>query len=123
MVTEYGMSKLGPMMLADPQENTFLGRDYTKNRNISDKVAHEIDEEMRSIINKCYEKTKKIIIDNRKLLDLIANNLFEQETITKEEIEYLVEHGYLPQGNTEDENTETIKEDKVKPKKSKKNNN
>ena len=51
MVTEYGMSNLGPMMYDEPSENTFLGRDYTKNQNFSDFVAHEIDEEMRSIIN------------------------------------------------------------------------
>lgn len=96
MVTEYGMSTLGPMMLEEPDGNTFLGRDYTKNRNISDTVAHEIDEEMRSIINNCYEKTKKIISDNKDLLELIANTLLEEETITKEEIDYLVEHGHLP---------------------------
>ena len=95
MVTEYGMSKLGPMMLEEPSGNTFLGRDYTKNRNISDIVAHEIDEEMRSIINDCYTKTKKIIKDNKKLLDTIANTLLEEETITKEQIDYLVEHGHL----------------------------
>lgn len=96
MVTEYGMSTLGPMMLEEPDGNTFLGRDYTKNRNISDTVAHEIDEEMRSIINNCYEKTKKIISDNKDLLKLIADTLLEEETITKEEIDYLVEHGHLP---------------------------
>ena len=95
MVTEYGMSKLGPMMLEEPSGNTFLGRDYTKNRNISDIVAHEIDEEMRSIINDCYTKTKKIIKDNKKLLDTIANTLLKEETITKEQIDYLVEHGHL----------------------------
>ena len=83
MVTEYGMSSLGPMMLEEPSENTFLGRDYTKNRNISDTVAHEIDEEMRSIINECYEKTKKIITENKELLSLIANALLEDEIITK----------------------------------------
>ena len=95
MVTEYGMSNLGPMMLEEPDENTFLGRDYTKNRNISDTVAHEIDEEMRNIISSCYEKTKEIIKSNRKLLDLIANTLLEEETITKEQIDYLVENGHL----------------------------
>ena len=82
MVTEYGMSSLGPMMLEEPDGNTFLGRDYTKNRNISDTVAHEIDEEMRSIINNCYEKTKKIISENKDLLSLIANTLLEEEAIT-----------------------------------------
>ena len=68
MVTEYGMSNLGPMMYDEPSENTFLGRDYTKNQNFSDFVAHEIDEEMRSIINSCYDKTKKIITENKDLL-------------------------------------------------------
>ena len=61
MVTEYGMSKLGPMMLDEPTENTFLGRDYNKNRNFSDHVALEIDNEVRKIINECYDKAKALI--------------------------------------------------------------
>ena len=81
MVTEYGMSNLGPMMLEEPDGNTFLGRDYTKNRNISDTVAHEIDEEMRSIINDCYKQATKIITENKKLLELIANTLLELSLI------------------------------------------
>lgn len=115
MVTEYGMSKLGPMMLEEPSGNTFLGRDYTKNRNISDIVAHEIDEEMRNIINECYNKTKKILKENKDLLDLIANTLLEEETITKEQIDYLVEHGHLPKEEKEDnqeENNDNKKETK-----------
>ena len=96
MVTEYGMSDLGPMMLSEPSENTFLGRDYTKNRNISDTVAHEIDEEMRKIINECYKKTTKILSENKDLLKLIAETLLEEETITKEQIDSLVETGHLP---------------------------
>ena len=103
MVTEYGMSKLGPMMLEEPSGNTFLGRDYTKNRNISDIVAHEIDEEMRDIINECYEKTKKILTKNKDLLDLLAKTLLEEETITKEQIDYLVENGHLPEKETKEE--------------------
>ena len=115
MVTEYGMSNLGPMMLEEKDGSTFLGRDYTKNRNVSDIVAHEIDEEMRSIINDCYSKTKKILTDNKKLLDLIANTLLEEETITKEQIDYLVEHGHLPKENTESsENSSGEKEVVVK---------
>ena len=119
MVTEYGMSSLGPMMLEEPDGNTFLGRDYTKNRNISDTVAHEIDEEMRSIINNCYEKTKKIISENKDLLSLIANTLLEEETITKEEIDFLVEHGHLPEVETkkEEEQVKEVKEDTKKTKK------
>ena len=106
MVTEYGMSNLGPMMYDEPSENTFLGRDYTKNQNLSDFVAHEIDDEMRSIINSCYDKTEKIITENKDLLKLIAETLLEEETITKEQIEYLVEHGHLE----EKEDTKNIEE-------------
>ena len=120
MVTEYGMSNLGPMMLEEPDGNTFLGRDYTKNRNISDTVAHEIDEEMRSIIEDCYQKTKKIITENKDLLSLIANTLLEEETITKEEIDYLVKNGHLPQEEEKEiteENPEIIKKSKKNSKK------
>ncbi len=119
MVTEYGMSKLGPMMLEEPSGNTFLGRDYTKNRNISDIVAHEIDEEMRSIINECYEKTKKILTKNKDLLDLIAKTLLEEETITKEQIDYLVEHGHLPKDEKKDIKEDSKTEDKKEAKKTK----
>lgn len=119
MVTEYGMSNLGPMMLEEKDGSTFLGRDYTKNRNVSDTVAHEIDEEMRSIINSCYEKTKKILTENKDLLTLIANTLLEEETITKEQIDYLVENGHLPKEDTEagkkeiqEDNTENTKKAK-----------
>ena len=120
MVTEYGMSNLGPMMLEEPDGNTFLGRDYTKNRNISDTVAHEIDEEMRSIINNCYEKTKKIITENKDLLALIANTLLEEETITKEEIDYLVKNGHLKKDKVKDETKEQDQKQEDAPKKEKK---
>ena len=95
MVTEFGMSSLGPMTLEETSENTFLGRDYNKNKNFSDIVAHEIDEEMRSIISECYQKSKKILKENQKLLKLIAETLLEEETITKEQIDSLVEHGKI----------------------------
>ena len=111
MVTEYGMSDLGPMMLEEPSSNTFLGRDYTKNRNISDTVAHEIDEEMRKIINECYAKTKKILTENKDLLKLLADTLLENETITKEQIDHLVEFGTLPE-ETEEPKEQTTKDEK-----------
>ncbi len=101
MVTEYGMSDLGPVQFEQRESSVFLGRDYNKSRNFSSQVAFEIDQEQRKIINECYEKTKKIIAENRDLLDLIANTLLEYETITKEQIEYLVEHGCMPDDDTE----------------------
>ena len=96
MVTEYGMSDLGPVQFEHQESSVFLGRDYNKSRNFSSQVAFEIDQEQRKIINECYEKTRDIINNNRDLLDLIANTLLEYETITKEQIEYLVEHGCMP---------------------------
>ena len=96
MVTEYGMSDLGPIQFEHQESSVFLGRDYNKTRNFSSQVAFEIDQEQRKIINECYEKTKKIINENRDLLDLIATTLLEYETITKEQIDYLVKNGCMP---------------------------
>ena len=113
MVTEFGMSDLGPIMYEEPNENTFLGRDYTKNKNFSEIVANEIDEAMRSIINECYAKTKKILKENKPLLKLIAETLLEEETITKEEIDSLVENGKIVKHDEfKDENIPDKKEEK-----------
>ncbi len=102
MVTEYGMSSLGPLQLESNDEGSvFLGRDYNKSRNFSSQVAYEIDQEMRKIIDECYKKAVEIIKENRKLLDLIAETLLEKETITKEQIDYLVENGCLPDEDDE----------------------
>lgn len=101
MVTEYGMSPLGPMQLEQQEGSVFLGRDYNKSRNFSSQVAFEIDQEMRKIIDDCYKEAIRIIKNERKLLDLIANTLLECETITKEQIDYLVEHGCLPSNDDE----------------------
>ena len=97
MVTEYGMSDLGPVQLEQQEGGVFLGRDYNKTRNFSNEVAHEIDIEMRKIIDECYKKTEKIISKNRDLLDLIANALLEHETLTKEQIDYLVKNKKMPE--------------------------
>ena len=96
MVTEYGMSSLGPIQLEQTEGSVFLGRDYNKSRNFSSQVAYEIDQEMRKIMDECYKKATEIIKENKELLDLIANTLIEKETLTKEEIDYLVEHKHLP---------------------------
>ena len=89
MVTEYGMSSLGPVQLEHQESSVFLGRDYNKSKNFSDAVALEIDQEVRKIISEQYEVTKKIISENMDLLNLIANALLEHETITKEQIDYI----------------------------------
>lgn len=86
MVTEYGMSKLGPIQYEQNAGNVFLGRDYMKEKNFSDQVAAEIDNEIRSIMDTCYKDAKKIITENKKLLETIAFYLREVETLTREDI-------------------------------------
>ena len=103
MVTEYGMSSLGPVQLEQQEGSVFLGRDYNKSRNFSSQVAFEIDQEMRRIMDECYKQAQKILKDNKDLLDLIANVLLEKETITKEEIDHLVLYGKLPEEGEEEE--------------------
>ena len=103
MVTEFGMSDLGPVQLEERSEGVFLGRDYNKSKNFSDAVALEIDQEVRKIINECYKETVKILKDNKKLVLLIADTLIERETITKEEIEELVTTGKI--SSTDDANS------------------
>ena len=97
MVTEYGMSDLGPIQFEEQQSSVFLGRDYNKAQNFSHEVAKQIDEEVRKIITVQYEVTKKIVKENMDLLKLIAETLLEYETITKEQIDYLVKNGKMPE--------------------------
>lgn len=95
MVTKYGMSDLGPMQLEEESEGVFLGRDYNKTKNFSDQVALEIDKAVRKIIEDCYDKAIKILKENEDLVHLLADDLVEHETLTKEQIECLVETGKM----------------------------
>lgn len=97
MVTEYGMSDLGPLQFEQQSGSVFLGRDYNKPQHFSNEVANEIDMEMRKIIDDCHKKAHEIINKNKPLLKLIAETLLEYETLTKEQIDYLVENGHMPE--------------------------
>ncbi len=107
MVSEYGMSELGPMQYEQKSEGVFLGRDYNKTKNYSDQVALEIDREVRKIIEECYENAKAILTKNKDLVMLLSDALMEKETLTKEEIESLVTTGTIK------ENLEPLKEDEA----------
>ena len=106
MVTEYGMSDLGPLQFEQQEGSVFLGRDYNKSQHFSNEVANEIDMEMRKIITACHNQATKIIKDNKSLLKLIAETLLEYETLTKEQIDYLVENGKMPE--EDDDNLEKL---------------
>ena len=95
MVTEYGMSRLGPVQYEKKSGSVFLGRDYMSDKNFSDQVALEIDNEVRAIIDECYAKAKKVLQENEVLVRLVASHLMEIETLTKEDIYELVNTGKL----------------------------
>ena len=95
MVTEYGMSELGPVQYEQQGGSVFLGRDYLKEKNFSDQVALEIDREQRRIIEECYERAKEVISSNMELLTNIAEYLLKVETINKRDIDEIVATGHL----------------------------
>jgi cell division protease FtsH len=91
MVCEYGMSdKLGPMTLGAKEEMVFLGRDYAANPDYSDRVASEIDAEIRRIVDDAYQEAKKILTSHKEKLDKIAARLIKMETIEGKELDKLL---------------------------------
>ncbi len=90
MVTQFGMSELGPIQYQQSGGNVFLGRDYSNSQNTSGQVAFEIDQAIRQIIDSCYAEAKKIITENSEDLIKIADALLEHDTLTAEQIEDLL---------------------------------
>ena len=98
MVTELGMSELGPIKYGSGQDSVFLGRDYTStNNDHSGQVAFEIDQQVRKIIDECYKECTRIINENKDKLELIAAALLEYETLANEQIEALYATGKMPE--------------------------
>lgn len=90
MVTKYGMSKrLGPMMYGGDESEVFLGQELGKSKAYSDKIAYEIDSEMRELIDNAYSSALNILSNNIDLLHALANKLLEKETIEEKEFEEL----------------------------------
>jgi cell division protease FtsH len=91
MVTVYGMSKkLGPLTFGDREELVFLGREIAEQRNYSEEVAEEIDQEVRRLIDEAYHRAKGVLTGYRQKLDVIAHRLIEVETIEREQFEALL---------------------------------
>lgn len=113
MVTEYGMSSLGPIQYESDSGSVFLGRDYTSSqKNFSTQIAYEIDKEVRSIIDEAHKKAISLLEEHKDDVILIAETLLAHETITSEQIAYLLEHRKLPE-----ENTSAPKESETEPSK------
>lgn len=85
LVTKYGMSDLGPITFGDTEELLFLGREIAHEKNYSENVASQIDEEVKKIVTRAYEAADKILKQNKKALKKIADVLMEKETLEQEE--------------------------------------
>ena len=91
MVTAWGMSeKLGTMAYGKNQENVFMGRDFGHQRDYSEQVAYEIDEEIKSIVDARYELAKQLLSENRDMLEKISKELLDKETIDDKEFESIM---------------------------------
>ena len=85
MVTEFGMSTLGPIIYGEPNQEVFLGRDFGRVRNFSEKMAAEIDSEVEKIVKEGYEGAKKILKKHLKELHKISEELLTKETLSQQE--------------------------------------
>jgi cell division protease FtsH len=87
MVTKWGLSdKLGPLTYSEDDGEVFLGRSVTRHKHVSDGTAHAIDEEIRGLIDSCYQEARQILKDNADKLKLMAEALIKYETIDENQI-------------------------------------
>ncbi|MCE9558353.1 MAG: ATP-dependent zinc metalloprotease FtsH [Armatimonadetes bacterium] len=97
MVTQFGMSeKLGTLAIGRRSGNPFLGRDYQEDRNYSEDVARQIDEEVKRIVDACHAHATQILSDNRLLLDKLVDGLMERETLDREEFMAIMNGEEMP---------------------------
>ncbi|MGL5879214.1 MAG: ATP-dependent zinc metalloprotease FtsH3, partial [Xenococcaceae cyanobacterium] len=91
MITRFGMSdRLGPVALGRANGNVFLGREIASDRDFSDETAAAIDEEVRNLVDRAYTRAKEVLVNNRYILDRLADMLVEKETVDAEELQDLL---------------------------------
>lgn len=124
MVTELGMSELGPIKYDSGDNAVFLGRDYSQLSNThSGQIAFEIDQQVRKIIETAHSQATEIINNNKDKMDIIANALLENETLNHEQIQSLYNTGKMPETydgteehvDTHDDNNNTPEPPKADP--------
>jgi cell division protease FtsH len=93
MVTQFGMSeRIGPLAVGDKEQEIFLGREFAQRREISERTAQMVDDEVKRLVDEAYARATTIISENRELLDRIADALLERETIDREDLDRLVKN-------------------------------
>jgi cell division protease FtsH len=98
MVTRFGMSDLGPLSLESSQGEVFLGRDWLSRSEYSEEIASRIDIQVRTIVDHCYARARRLMEDNRALIDRLVDLLVERETIDGEEFRKIVsEYTLVPE--------------------------
>ncbi|MFC4525697.1 ATP-dependent zinc metalloprotease FtsH [Dyella halodurans] len=96
MATKWGLSdKLGPMTYGEEEDEVFLGRAVTQHKNVSNETARKIDEEVRSILDRAYERTRQLLTDNIDKLHVMADALLQYETIDAHQIDDIM-NGRVP---------------------------
>jgi cell division protease FtsH len=97
MVTQFGMSdRVGVIAVGDREQEIFLGREFTQRREISERTSDIVDAEMKRIIDEAYGRARRILTENREMLDRMAAALLERETLDREEIELIAQGRPLP---------------------------
>ena len=97
MVTEYGMSKLGPVSYGHGAEEVFLGRDLVSRKDYSEQKAREIDEAVSEILSERYDEARRLLVDHRDALDRFAEALLERETLEGAQLKILLRGDALPE--------------------------
>jgi len=90
MVTEFGMSDLGPIMYDTREDSIWLARELGEAHRLSEKTSAQVDDKVKEIVDSCYAGAKSVLEDKRKTLDRIAKALMEKETIDQDEFEKLI---------------------------------
>lgn len=111
LIKEYGMSSLGPISFGEKEEMVFLGKEISEQRNYSEKVAAQIDDEVKKFIEEAQKESSSVLKNNKKMLEKIAKTLIEKETIEREEYEKIIKSG---EKDKKEDSTLKVKIKKVK---------
>jgi cell division protease FtsH len=96
-VSQWGLSDtIGPVLVGDNEQEVFLGQQLTSRRVVSERTAQQVDDEVARVIDTAFQRAKRVITENRPLLEAIAAALLERETLTREDFAILIKGDTLP---------------------------